>query len=45
MRKDSVSVNALLGGGLIQFATGNDPSLAKVQIYRARTCASSIPKS
>lgn len=45
MRKDWVSVNALLGGGLIQFATGNDPSLAKLQLYRAQTYASSILES
>lgn len=34
---DSVTVNALLGGGLIQFAAGADPNLDKVQLYRART--------
>jgi hypothetical protein len=34
---DSVTVNALLGGGLIQFAAGADPNLARVQLYRSRS--------
>lgn len=36
---DSVTVNALLGGGLIQFAAGADPNLARVQLYRSRSTA------
>ncbi|WP_353429039.1 host specificity factor TipJ family phage tail protein [Paracoccus denitrificans] len=32
---DSITVTALLGGGLIQFAAGTDPNLAQVQLYRS----------
>lgn len=32
---DSISVTALLGGGRIDFATGVDPHLARVQLYRS----------
>lgn len=32
---DSVAVTRLLGGGRIEFATGTDPQLARVQLYRS----------
>ena len=34
---DSITATALLGGGLIQFATGNDANLDSVQLYRSRS--------
>lgn len=34
---DSIDVTALLGGGRIEFVTGADPQLSRVQLYRSMT--------
>lgn len=34
---EAVTVTTLLGGALVQFATGNDANLAQVQLYRSQS--------
>lgn len=37
LEADGVTVTALLGGARVEFATGDDPAIAEVQIYRSRS--------